>query len=430
MSHPAACSVAARSAAAARAERAEARRRQRSSSSDSLDSADEGAAGAAGWARGQSMAAGAASSADAADAASISVAAGPLDPGAAASGATDEEEWETDAPDPLLLEDRIRRARVGPRLRSVGPQPARAPQRRAEHLEPPADACGSAGGQCAYGHARALVAEDGLELSAAAHRPPPPPRRPGGASERVSALAGKYSALAEERRQQTLQRIEEERREAEETLVTTAGRLRLWWRGLLRTLSGTPSAPSKEEVDSREAAMRTQHTPAVGQSRSERLQDEQFLNGVVDLMRNPRTVETFAYFDTDGSGEVDMHETRELVRLVSPDTVPGEVEAMLEKLDINRDGTVDLWEFCVHLKLLQEAKTAEDRTLEVDMAFELFRPDEEGHISAAELRRIFCASGGEQLGEDEFSAMLADLGVAADGVIPLHALRNHPSFRA
>ena len=67
---------------------------------------------------------------------------------------------------------------------------------------------------------------------------------------------------------------------------------------------------------------------------------------------------------------------------------------------------------------------------QVDMAFELFRPDEEGHISAAELRRIFCASGGEQLGEDEFSAMLADLGVAADGVIPLHALRNHPSFRA
>ena len=53
---------------------------------------------------------------------------------------------------------------------------------------------------------------------------------------------------AEERRQQTLQRIEEERREAEETLVTTAGRLRLWWRGLLRTLSGTPSAPSKEEA--------------------------------------------------------------------------------------------------------------------------------------------------------------------------------------
>jgi len=339
MSHPAACSVAARFAAAARAERAEARRRQRSSSSDSLDSADEGTAGAAGWECGQSTAAGAASSADAADTASISVAADSLDPGAAAPGAMDEDEWEADAPDPLLLEDRIRRARTGPRLRSVGPQPARAPQRRAEHLEPPADACGSAGGQ-RYGHARAeaLIAEDGLELSAAAHRPPPPPRRPGGASERVSALAGKYSALAEERRQQTLQRIEEERRKAEETLVTTAGRLWLWWRGLLRTLSGTPSAPSKEEVDSREAAMRTQHTPAAGQSRSERLQDEQFLNGVVELMRDPRTVETFAYFDTDGSGEVDMHETRELVRLVSPDTVPGEVEAMLEKLDINRDG--------------------------------------------------------------------------------------------
>jgi predicted transporter len=50
---------------------------------------------------------------------------------------------------------------------------------------------------------------------------------------------------------------------------------------------------------------------------------------------------------------------------VSPDTVAEEVEAMVQDLDLNRDGAVDLWEFCVQMQIMKERKTKEEREYEV-----------------------------------------------------------------
>jgi Ca2+-binding EF-hand superfamily protein len=66
----------------------------------------------------------------------------------------------------------------------------------------------------------------------------------------------------------------------------------------------------------------------------------------------------------------------------------------------------------------------------VDKAFELFNADGEGCISAAELRRIFCESGGTPLMEDEFGAMLDDLGISSGGHVSVKKLREHASFTA
>jgi Ca2+-binding EF-hand superfamily protein len=64
------------------------------------------------------------------------------------------------------------------------------------------------------------------------------------------------------------------------------------------------------------------------------------------------------------------------------------------------------------------------------MAFELFQADADGRISAAELRRIFCQSGGTPLTEDEFGWMLKDLSISSSGLANAKELRDHESFMA
>lgn len=50
---------------------------------------------------------------------------------------------------------------------------------------------------------------------------------------------------------------------------------------------------------------------------------------------------------------------------VSTDTLAEEVEAMVHDLDLNRDGAVDLWEFCIQMQIMKERKTKEEREYEV-----------------------------------------------------------------
>ena len=63
------------------------------------------------------------------------------------------------------------------------------------------------------------------------------------------------------------------------------------------------------------------------------------------------------------------------------------------------------------------------------MAFEPFETDEHGRVSAKELRRIFCESGGAAFNAEEFEEMLEDLGISNDGHIAMQELRNHTSFQ-
>ena len=50
---------------------------------------------------------------------------------------------------------------------------------------------------------------------------------------------------------------------------------------------------------------------------------------------------------------------------------------MLVELDINGDGGVDLWEFCVYLQKGRDARAKDESNWELDQAFQLFRPDED-----------------------------------------------------
>jgi hypothetical protein len=58
---------------------------------------------------------------------------------------------------------------------------------------------------------------------------------------------------------------------------------------------------------------------------------------------------------------------------VSKDTLTEEVEAMVHDLDLNKDGAVDLWEFCVQMQIMKERKTEEERQDEVRWRAEVVR---------------------------------------------------------
>jgi len=161
-----------------------------------------------------------------------------------------------------------------------------------------------------------------------------------------------------------------------------------------------------------------------------RLKEPDFIRAVVALMREEKVCNMFALFDEDGSGSIDSMELEKLVTMVNPHQPKGELTDLCRKLDLNGDGTVDMWEFCVQLQLRREKLSEAEGKLEVDIAFDrVFTPDAQGFISTQELRRVFTLeSAGLALNEAEFDEMLADIGVREGGQILLEDLRKHPSF--
>jgi Ca2+-binding EF-hand superfamily protein len=108
----------------------------------------------------------------------------------------------------------------------------------------------------------------------------------------------------------------------------------------------------------------------------------------------------------------------------------GDVATMVESMDLNKDGSVDFYEFCVHMQHLRDQRSASDVEYALDQAFSLFKVDEENNINEEELARLFCmTSAGCALSPDEFAEMVEELGFKqGEGKLSLSTLRQHPCF--
>ena len=84
--------------------------------------------------------------------------------------------------------------------------------------------------------------------------------------------------------------------------------------------------------------------------------------------------------------------------------------------DRPNDWQVDLWEFCVHMQKRSEGLTAADLNLEIEQAFMLFRPDEDGCVDEKEMRRLLVEhKTAAQLDEAEFLDFLEDIAMRGMG---------------
>lgn len=199
------------------------------------------------------------------------------------------------------------------------------------------------------------------------------------------------------------------------------------WTRLKRAVLAVLARATGEEAERkrRRRLMARQHT--------DRLDDPEFVQAVGDLMQSQKIMETFAMFDTDGSGSVSADELKNVIQMVDQAPTKGDVANMVKELDINGDGDIDLWEFCVYMQKKREQSTAEDAKAVIDRAFaELLPGDENGMITVHELRKVFTwAPGGDAVTEEEFADMLLELSPStdADGKMKVADFRAHPCWQ-
>ncbi|PAN32109.1 hypothetical protein GQ55_5G467700 [Panicum hallii var. hallii] len=127
----------------------------------------------------------------------------------------------------------------------------------------------------------------------------------------------------------------------------------------------------------------------------------------------------FSRFDADGDGRISPSELAAVSRAISPPPSSShggrEVAAMMDELDADRDGYVDLGEFAAfHAR----AGRGDDGELEAELraAFDVYDVNGDGRITAAELGKVL-AQIGEGCGAEECERMIASVDVDGDGCV-------------
>jgi len=111
--------------------------------------------------------------------------------------------------------------------------------------------------------------------------------------------------------------------------------------------------------------------------------------------------EAYDLFDSDKTGEIDLHELKVLMRALGFEVKKKEVVKLVHDADPSSkttgDGKVD---FNVFLDIMTDKYGERDPSDEVKKAFELFDDDKTGKIGMRNMRRI-ARELGENLSEEE-----------------------------
>ncbi|NP_001334783.1 Probable calcium-binding protein CML16 [Zea mays] len=124
----------------------------------------------------------------------------------------------------------------------------------------------------------------------------------------------------------------------------------------------------------------------------------------------------FCRIDADGDGRISASELAAVTRAISPPASSShgrrEVAAMMDELDTDRDGFVDLGEFrAFHAR----GGGGVDDDAELRAAFDVYDVDGDGRVTAAELGKVLARIGEGGCSAEECERMVA--GVDADGCV-------------
>ncbi|GLU19067.1 hypothetical protein SLE2022_353350 [Rubroshorea leprosula] len=123
--------------------------------------------------------------------------------------------------------------------------------------------------------------------------------------------------------------------------------------------------------------------------------------------------EAFSLFDKDGDGYISTKELGTVMRSLEQNPTEAELQDMINEADTDLSGTIDFPEF---LNLL--ARKMKDTKMEEELkeAFRVFDKDQNGFISAAELRQVM-TNLGEKLTDEEVDEMIREADVDGDSQI-------------
>ncbi|KAJ1749677.1 Golgi Transport [Coemansia sp. RSA 989] len=124
--------------------------------------------------------------------------------------------------------------------------------------------------------------------------------------------------------------------------------------------------------------------------------------------------EAFALFDKDNNGVITRNELSRLMRSLNHNPTEEELNDMINEVDENGDGSIDFPEFVAMMaRKPMSSEGPEDEILE---AFRVFDKNDDGVISAEELRQVM-NSLGEKLTDAEIEEMIREADVDGDGQI-------------
>ncbi|KAF9606522.1 hypothetical protein IFM89_025895 [Coptis chinensis] len=123
--------------------------------------------------------------------------------------------------------------------------------------------------------------------------------------------------------------------------------------------------------------------------------------------------EVFSLFDNDGDGCITIEELATVIQSLDQNPTQEELQQMIGEVDLNRNGTIEFGEF---LNLMAEKIKEVDADEELKEAFRVFDKDQNGFISANELRHVMISLG-ESLTDEEANQMIKEADLDGDGQV-------------
>merc|ERR1711934_735169 len=125
--------------------------------------------------------------------------------------------------------------------------------------------------------------------------------------------------------------------------------------------------------------------------------------------------EAFRMFDQDGSGTISTGEFRDVCLAVGMTPTDHELKAMIEELDQDESGDIDLKEFLTAMQSKTQDPEGEEIIKE---AFKTFDIDGSGTLSHSEMREVLMHLG-EKMDDDEITDLIQTVDIDGDGEIDL-----------
>lgn len=129
---------------------------------------------------------------------------------------------------------------------------------------------------------------------------------------------------------------------------------------------------------------------------------------------DPKELKTvFKMFDKNGDGRISRMELNESLKNLGIHIPEDELSRMIDKLDVNGDGCIDVDEF---ESLYKEIVGEQDEEEDIREAFNVFDQNGDGFITVEELRHVLGSLGlSRGRGMHDYEKMITSVDVDGDG---------------
>ncbi|KAL2320995.1 hypothetical protein Fmac_029964 [Flemingia macrophylla] len=123
--------------------------------------------------------------------------------------------------------------------------------------------------------------------------------------------------------------------------------------------------------------------------------------------------EAFCLIDKNFDGYITADELAAIIRSLEGNPTKEEIQNMIGEVDVDGNGNIAFEEF---LNIIMGRKKKESLAEELKEAFKVFDRDQDGYISASELRLVM-VNFGEKMTDEEAEQMVREADLDGDGLV-------------